>query len=130
METQIKITKKLDHPFFVASLQSDGIVHFEMKDVGDYTVEIVDAQTNVLLEFGKGKKLPIMLSFVSFCTPNEVTMKYASLDKNVRYTKSNAIVVDSLWLRLAAHFYLNFIKPNVPTKLFDSTEEAIKWLKK
>lgn len=130
MAKEISILKKFDHTSFVASLRSDGIVYFEMKDIEDYTIEIVDAQTNALFEFGNGKKFPIMVTFTSYNSPNDKTMKYASEEKNIKYTKAAAVIVDSLALRLGTNFYMNFFKPKVSTKLFASTDEAIKWLKK
>jgi hypothetical protein len=129
MAQEISIIKKLDHPSFTASLRSDGIVYFEMNDIEDYTIEIVDAQTKALFEFGNGKKLPIMVAFTSYNSPNDKTMKYASEEENIQYTKAAAVIVDSLALRLGTNFYLNFFTPKVPTKLFGSKDDAIKWLK-
>ena len=130
MSAAITILEKKVHPSFVASLRSDDIVHFEMKDIADYTIEIVDAQTKVLYEFGNSKKFPVMVTFTSYNSPNEETMKYASEEKNIKYTKAAAVVVDSLALQFGTNFYLIFFKPKTPTKLFNKEADAVKWLKK
>jgi len=130
MSEKISILKKSEHSSFIASLRSDGIVHFDMKDIKDYTIEIVDAQTKALFELGEGKKLPVLLTISSYNSPNDETMKYAAEEKNIKYTAAVAVVVDSLALRLGTNFYLNFFKPELPTKLFNSKEDAIGWLKK
>jgi len=127
-ENSILETK--DHPSYTAYLRSDGIVHLAMKDIEDYTVEILREQIQFLSEKSNGKKLPVMLTFSSYNSPNDETMKYASKDENMKYTKASAVVVDSLALRLGANFYLHFFKPKTPTKLFNTKEDAVLWLRK
>ena len=127
---EISILETKEHPSFTAYVRSDGIVHFEMKDIKDYTIEILMEQIQFLSEISKGKKFPLMLAFTSYHGPNKETMRYAASDGNLKYAKAIAVVVDSLASRLRSNFYLTFFKPKTPTKLFNSKEEAIKWLKK
>jgi hypothetical protein len=89
-----------------------------MKDIADYTIEIVDAQTKVLYEFGNSKKFPVMVTFTSYNSPNEETMKYASEEKNIKYTKAAAVVVDSLALQFGTNFYLIFFQTQNSYKTF------------
>ncbi len=130
MFANVTILIKKDHPSFTAGLRSDGIVHFEMKDVADYDVEIIKEQIEFLFEAGKGEKFPLMLTFTSFHNTNEKTNQFAAKEGNLKYAKAIAVVVDSLASRLRSNFYLIFFKPETPTKLFNSQKDAVKWLKK
>lgn len=130
MLTEEKVQETIEHTSFTAFLRSDGIVHFTMKEIEDYTVEIAKDQNQLLQKFGGGNKMPVMISFKSYNPPNEESMQYGSSEEGSRYSKANAIVVDSLALRIGANFYLNFFKPKVPTRLFNSEQGAVKWLKK
>lgn len=42
---------------------------------------------------------------------------------------AKAFIVNSTANRLIGNFYINFNKPNIPTKIFSSEEKAIEWLK-
>ena len=130
MSKEISILETKEHPSYTAFFRSDGIVHFEMKDIDDYTVEILKEQIQFLSEKSKGKKFPLMLTFASYHGTNEESMKYAANEGNMKYAKAIAVVVDSLAARLRSNFYLIFFRPKTPTKLFNSKDEAIKWLKK
>ena len=41
---------------------------------------------------------------------------------------AKAFIVNSTANRLIGNFYINFNKPNVPTKLFSTVEKAVEWL--
>lgn len=126
----IPVLKKVEHLSFSASLRSDGIVHLHLKDIDDYTIEVVEAQLKLVSEFGGGAKMPVLITYTSFNPPNDETNKYAAKAENLKNVKAVGLVVDSLALRLGANFYLKFFKPNVPTKLFNSEAAAVKWLTK
>jgi len=122
------VIQKIENPSFMAFLLDSGIVHLQMKEIEDYTVEIVKEQIRVLRELGQGEKMPILITFTSYLPPNEESMKYSISEEATVYNKAIAIVVDSLAHRLGGNFYLNFYKPIVPTKLFNSQEKAMTWL--
>ena len=130
MAAEVTILEKVERPAFSASLRNDGIVHFTMEEIEDYSLEIVKDQNQVLQKLGNGKKMPVMVSFKSFNTPNDESMKYSVTEEGTRYTKANAIVVESLALRIGANFYLNFFRPKVITRVFNSEKDAAKWLSK
>jgi hypothetical protein len=122
--------QKEERKFFTAILRSDGIVHFTMKEMEDYSLEIALEQNELLEKFGGGKKMPVMISMETYNPPNSESMKYGASEEGRRYMKTTAIVINSLALRLGANFYLNFFKPKVPTKIFNLENEAVKWLTK
>ncbi|MGE0560760.1 MAG: hypothetical protein AB7O47_03005 [Flavobacteriales bacterium] len=52
----------------------------------------------------------------------------ASVD-GLKYSSAEAYVFNSLPHRIIGNFYLKFNKPSVPTKFFNTKEEAEVWLK-
>jgi hypothetical protein len=42
---------------------------------------------------------------------------------------ADAILVESTMMKLIASVYINFNKPKVPTRMFNSEEKALSWLK-
>ena len=54
--------------------------------------------------------------------------EYTSSAEENKYTIADAIVTSTLSLNMAAKFYVRFNKPQMPTKVFKSRDEAIPWL--
>ena len=54
--------------------------------------------------------------------------EYASSAEENNYTIADAIITTTLSLNMVAKFYIQFNKPHMPTKVFNSRDEAIEWL--
>ena len=57
----------------------------------------------------------------------EARRAYTEIDPNLFY--GGALVVESALSRALGSFFIGLTRPKVPTKLFDSVENAIEWLK-
>lgn len=57
----------------------------------------------------------------------EARRAYTEIDPNLFY--GGALVVESALSRALGSFFIGLTRPKVPTKLFDSLENAIEWLK-
>jgi hypothetical protein len=57
----------------------------------------------------------------------EARRAYTEIDPNLMY--GGALVVESALSRALGSFFVGLTRPLVPTKLFDSVENAIEWLK-
>ena len=130
MTEEARTLETRETPFYSAYLRSDGIVHFVVKEIKDYSIEMVKSQDDLLKEFGQGKALPVILSFTKFIHQNDETNKYAATKGNLKHTKAIALVVPSVALRLGGNFYLTFFKPKISTRIFNSEPDATKWLRK
>ena len=54
--------------------------------------------------------------------------EFSSTKEANQYINSSAIVTNSLQHKILGNFIIKIQKPHVPSKLFDSKEEAFKWL--
>lgn len=70
---------------------------------------------------------------INFESDVEITLKarelYSKASYVVNYHIANAFVVDSLALRIAGNFFIKVTKPTIPTKIFKTQEDALKWIK-
>ncbi len=57
----------------------------------------------------------------------EARRAYTEIDPNLVY--GGALVVQSSLSRALGSFFIGLTRPKVPTKLFDSVENAVEWLK-
>jgi hypothetical protein len=57
----------------------------------------------------------------------EARRAYTEIDPNLVY--GGALVVESALSRALGSFFIGLTRPKVPTKLFESIENAIEWLK-
>ena len=57
----------------------------------------------------------------------EARRAYTGIDPNLFY--GGALVVESALSRALGSFFIGLTRPKVPTKLFDSVENAMDWLK-
>lgn len=62
-------------------------------------------------------------------TSDDGVREYLALMSKKKSKKAEAIVIRNLDQRIKANFYLRINRPECPTVLFDSEEEAAKWLK-
>jgi hypothetical protein len=60
--------------------------------------------------------------------PKEV-LDYMGKNEYNQYQESVAIVINGLGQKMLINFYLSVVKPVNKTKMFTSTEEALKWQK-
>ena len=111
------------------TLREDGIIHMKFKS--DYLVEIKDLKDIVeaVGELGNGKKFLNLIEGGLYTNISVEARKYSICDENNIYTIADAFLVKSLAQRLMANFYIRFDKPKLPTRFFDSKEEAEEWLK-
>lgn len=112
---------------FILNLNEKGYYELEIKD----KVEINIADVKLIRAAQKevsGKKLPILVSGQLFSTTNIETLKYIAKNENMPYSQASAFIVGSMPQRIFGNFYLEFYKPERPTKFFNSKEEALEWL--
>lgn|GEM_PF-2165700 len=82
----------------------------------------------VFFEFGGGKKMLIYFSTHDFLQTSEEARKLAVTEEYGKYSLVNAILVDSLAMRIIIKFFTRFYKPSVLTMGFPTKESALEWL--
>lgn len=128
--TESKIfVKSIDLGYSTVNLRNDGIIQVNYGD--DLEIDLKEAEeiqyTIGLLTEGK-KALVLNIAGKSTSATSEARNHSASPD-GVRYTIADAFVINSLAQKILANFYINFHKPLVNTKFFDTTQKAVDWLK-
>jgi hypothetical protein len=83
------------------------------------------AATATLLE---GRRLPALVDLRGIRSQTAEARAYLSGPHATRVSRAVAIVVDSPVSRVLGNFYLGYNRPEVPTRLFGSLEEAESWL--
>ena len=113
----------------IVSLAEDGIMHIHIK--GGSEIELEDAVLIVeaLGKLGGGKKYPVFIDCGEFSSVDKEARVFSTSPESNIYTLADAIAYDTLAHKLIGNFYIKYNKPSVPTQIFPSKEEAIKWLK-
>lgn len=113
----------------VAYNKGNNIVQFNLHE--DYTLELEDIKdvTNTIGKLNGGKKSGVLFVCGDYSNVAQDVIKDSLNPNNFKYTKADAFVVKSFHQRLLANFYISVVRPPVPTKYFDSEDEALKWLR-
>ena len=113
---------------FTLKLHPDG--YYELCIFDNYEIqikdvlEIIDTQKQL-----GGKKIPNLISGGKYSITNLETLKFVSKNENMPYSLASAFITSSISQKLLGNFYLKTFKPERPTKIFNSKEEALIWLK-
>lgn len=110
-------------------LRSDGIMYVHIKNVDEFRVDDMKDIGNGLYLIGGGKKFLNIGTIENFPIVDKEARKFSASEAAGKYTIADAIVVKSTALRLLVNAYISFNKPYRPTKMFDSEEKAVEWLK-
>lgn len=114
---------------FDAQLKGNDILLVILKeDYKDISLSTLVDLTAAIGQIGSGRKLKVIIDIRSFNIISEEAKKYSATAQGQIYTKANAIVIHSLAARLGANFFIRFNKPVTPTRVFNSVEDAEKWL--
>lgn len=111
-------------------LRSDGIMQFDLKPCDDFSIndlKEVNAAADALGE--EGKAYPRLTFVKYFLNMGQELRAYAASEESNRTTVAAAFVTNVLALKFVGNFYISFNKPVRPTRLFDSEEKAVEWLK-
>ncbi|MCC7196542.1 MAG: hypothetical protein IT356_13395 [Gemmatimonadaceae bacterium] len=122
------ISKETLGPFSVSVL-NDGIIYVELTEfMEDVDLTSIENLTELIGKLSNGIPAKIIINIKSFNTMTEEAKKYSASQRGQRFTKANAIVINSLAAKLGANFFIRFFKPVTPTKVFNSVIEAKAWL--
>lgn len=111
-------------------LRSDGIMQFDLKPCDDFSINDLKKVNRVAEELGGYGKVYPRLTFVNhFFNMDQELRAYAASEESNRTTVAAAFVTNLLVLKFVGNFYISFNKPVRPTRLFDSEEKAVEWLK-
>lgn len=107
--------------------RTDGIIQTTIRKDASVDLETAKELLQSYIQLAQGKKVPHLMVLSDFSLADKSVLEYMAKEAN-QYGKADAIVVRSMAQRILGNFYLKFQRPSIPTRLFNSIEEAEKWL--
>ena len=126
---EVYIISKVELSASTVSLRSDGIMHLDLHPKTELTLKDGWEIIKTIGEIGGGKKFPNMLTAKGFLNVHKDARALSASEGGNEFTLADALVVNSTAIKLIANFYISFNKPVRPTKLFNSEQKAVEWLK-
>lgn len=111
----------------VISYNNKGLLKIVLADHDEITYDDVLEQRKVTQELTQGQPHVVLAIAGRRTSATKEAREYSSA--NIPEGRlAEAVLIKSLPVRLMGKFYINFNKPLVPTRLFDSETEALVWL--
>jgi hypothetical protein len=111
------------------TLRDDGIMHFDLKAVDEFTVNDVREILEAVKKIGGGRRFPNLVTVPQYVAIHKDARALSAKEEGNIYTLADAMVVNTTAMKLVLNLYLAFDKPIRPTRSFTSKEAAIEWLK-
>ena len=113
------------------TLIEPGIIKMTVEADSFLDTEDVEQMRQVNMGLSKGQRFSILLDTrPGYFTMGPEALRMLSSNEYLEFRKATAIVVGSLATRLAGNFFKSINPSKSPTRLFNSEEEAVKWLRK
>ncbi len=117
------------HHGVILNISEDNLVHILFPQDLDFGLKQAKSIESIILKKIGSEKFTIISDFTdSFGSmTSEAQRFFASEAKSISQIKASAIIVNNLPIRILVKFYLNFFKPNYPTKIFANVALAKEW---
>lgn len=109
-------------------LRGDGILQFNYAENKEYTMEDTHELENAVVKITKDVTHMSLRIAGKYTNVDLEVMKYLSRGRGTLFTLADAFVIHSTAQKILANFYLNIIRPILPSKVFTKVEEAEAWL--
>mgnify|MGYP001568393049 CR=1 FL=1 len=114
---------------FTIQLRSDGILHSHTSSAIEFNVESLKKFNLVMGKMLNYKMAPLLITLDEFAIPPVETRHFWAKKDSCPYASADAYVAVNLGHKLIGSVYLQFNKPERPTKIFAKKEGAVEWLK-
>jgi hypothetical protein len=104
----------------------NSIIRIEFFNGADIDLSDAELINENLIKMSEGKKYCILLDGHNQFTTTPESRAFVAKKSSDRI--AFAIVTNSIANKLVGNFFIQFNKPNTPTKLFSDEEQAIEWL--
>lgn len=111
-------------------LREDGIVHMDIKDEIQVTVDIIREINKAVEKMGGGKKYPNLITAGRYTSITKEARDFAASEEANIYTLADAYVLQAFHQKILGNFFVKVIKPLNPVRFFDDEKEAVEWLKR
>lgn len=104
------------------------LVKVVLDDNIELEVDDIKAQREVVAELTKDKSYVILAITAANTSATKEAREYSSSTATLGRV-AEAIVIKSLAVRLMGNIYIHFHKPGVTTRMFESEQKALEWLR-
>jgi len=109
-------------------LQDDGIVRIVVTQQIEGSADDLRELIELVINIGKGKMYPAVIDIRKMRSFPRGARKYFGDINRPRAGLASAYLVQSTLSRLFGNLFISLGKSQIPTKIFTSEKEAIKWL--
>lgn len=124
-----KIVREFHHPIFDLYKRDDGIIVRVSKDNAQYTLPDTHEYVKALHDLTNGAPHFLLLVPGKNSSMDSASRSYLAGDEALKDIKAMSGVLKTVGHRLIGNLYLNYNKPKIPVRFFDTYDEAINWLK-
>lgn len=128
METSEYSSDPIPLSFGSIRMRTEGITEMQVHSGFQLSAENILEYREAKEKLGGGKPFPNLVLMGAFSAADATAMRTSASNEMRKLRVADAFVIDSLAQRILGNFYLKFSKPQFPTRLFNSKEEALKWL--
>jgi len=125
----VKVIQKRVFDIFTLELRDDGILHIHLSNEKEYTLVGIKEVNLLIGEMVNYTPLPVLMSADDFVVFPEGAREMNAKKNTFPYSKAVAYLAKTPAHQLIVSFYINNNKPERPTKMFETEEDALKWLK-
>lgn len=111
-------------------LKTEEILEIDIKQDEVLNANDMKDLINAAYKLGGGKKYKNLINVGEFTVPDLKAIKLSCSKSGSKYKVADAFVIHTLSQKIVANFYLKNQKPVVPTKFFNNSKDAEKWLLK
>jgi hypothetical protein len=107
---------------------SKGIFIIYYKSGVRIRLEDADRIINTRHEMSRNAIYPLLIVDEGIISVENSAWKLFASDHGTSRTSAGAFLLQSVYSRILANFFLKFIKPNVPVQVFSNKKKALEWL--
>lgn len=127
---QLKILKTETISTGTITREEGNLIRFRFNEHANFDVTEAREYVQCVVSLAEGDKCRLLLDTRgSFATATEAARKLAGNNEELRDIRiAEALIVDSLHIRILANFYSKFDAKDFPIKIFNSEDKALRWL--
>jgi hypothetical protein len=121
-------TRRFEYEGYSIVKRSDSIVLLQFSEGYNVTLDDARRQVEIFRSLADQDKCLLLAIFKEDTTFGKDVREFISSDEVSQVIKADALVIRGLALKILTNGYLRINRPNRPSKVFNSTTNAVKWL--
>lgn len=125
----IKFIEERSNDKIIWKLSEDDILFTDCFLNTEMTLEDGKESTRISAEMVKYEPKPLLCNLTNVVKMSKECRRHSAGPEHAKTFSKTALIVSSPVSRLIGNFFLGLNKPHKPTRIFNSAEEGLKWLK-